>query len=108
MHWTGAYRARPASNSCVVGHAREDGSGEARILLSARGERVMSPTTRREARVTWEFPDLLANSLLFLLMGLAVGGAVLAPGERLGDQLIQPLLVALSAVVPVRTRSGGV
>jgi len=72
------------------------------ILLSTRGERVMSPTTRLQARATWEFLDFLANSLLFLLMGLAVRTVALTPGERLGDRLVWPLLVALVAVVLAR------
>ena len=72
------------------------------ILLSSRGERVMSPTTRLQARATWEFLDFLANSLLFLLMGLAVRSVALAPGEHLGTQLVWPLAVAVAAVVVAR------
>lgn len=72
------------------------------ILLSIRGDRVMSETTRHEARATWEFLDFLANSLLFLLMGLAVREVVLAPGERLGDHLVRPLVVAVIAVMLAR------
>ena len=68
------------------------------ILLSTRGERVMSPTTRLQAHATWEFLDFLANSLLFLLMGLAVRTVALTPGE----QLVRQLVVALMAVVLAR------
>jgi CPA1 family monovalent cation:H+ antiporter len=69
------------------------------ILLSTRGEQVMSPTTRLQAGATWEFLDFLANSLLFLLMGLAVRTVALAPGTHLGSRLVGPLLVTLAAVV---------
>jgi len=62
------------------------------LMLGARGTRVMSPTTRLQAGATWEFLDFLANSLLFLLVGLelrpvgqttihTLGGA-LGPGLR--------------------------
>lgn len=56
-------------------HLRLSGALEtvlAGLLLGTRGERVMSHTTRAQAHATWEFLDFLANSLLFLLMGLAV------------------------------------
>jgi CPA1 family monovalent cation:H+ antiporter len=42
------------------------------ILLGTRGENVMCAETRVQAHATWEFLDFLANSLLFLLMGLSV------------------------------------
>jgi CPA1 family monovalent cation:H+ antiporter len=73
------------------------------ILLSTRGERVMSSTTRLQARATWDFLDFLANSLLFLLMGLAARSVALTPGEHLGQSLIWPLVVALVAVALART-----
>ena len=73
------------------------------ILLSTRGEQVMSPTTRLEAGATWELLNFLANSLLFLLMGLAVHSAALTPGERVGVPLVRHLIVALIAVVIART-----
>src|SRR5579863_7117063 len=72
------------------------------LLFATRGERVMSPNTRLQAGAIWEFLDFLINSLLFLLMGLAVRGAALAPGGRLGLSLLGPLLVALLAVVLAR------
>ncbi|MGE5334524.1 MAG: Na+/H+ antiporter [Nitrososphaerota archaeon] len=40
------------------------------LMLGVRQRRVMSPTTRLQAGATWEFLDFLANSLLFLLVGL--------------------------------------
>lgn len=40
------------------------------LLLGVRSRRIMSPTTRLQAGATWEFLDFLANSLLFLLVGL--------------------------------------
>jgi Na+:H+ antiporter len=73
------------------------------ILLSTRGEQVMSPTTRLEAGASWEFLNFLANSLLFLLMGLAVHLAAVTPGERVGLPLVRHLAVALIAVVIART-----
>jgi CPA1 family monovalent cation:H+ antiporter len=72
------------------------------ILLGTRGEAVMGAGTRLQARATWEFLDFLANSLLFLLMGLAARSVALAPGEHLGDRLVGPVLVALAAVVGAR------
>jgi CPA1 family monovalent cation:H+ antiporter len=72
------------------------------ILLSTRGDEVMSPTTRLEAGATWEFLDFLANSLLFLLMGLAIRTAALAPGAHLGQRVFWPLVVAVTAVVLAR------
>ncbi|MGH2386791.1 MAG: cation:proton antiporter [Chloroflexota bacterium] len=73
------------------------------ILLSTRGEKVMSPTTRLQAGVTWEFLNFLANSFLFLLIGLAVRSVALTPGERIGAPLIRHLIVALVAVLIART-----
>ena len=72
------------------------------LLLGTRGEDVMSPNTRLQAGATWEFLDFLANSLLFLLMGLAVRAVALAPGERVGWSLATPMIVALLAVVVAR------
>jgi CPA1 family monovalent cation:H+ antiporter len=69
------------------------------LLFATRGEQVMSPNTRLQASAIWEFLDFLTNSLLFLLMGLAVRGVLDAPGERIGLSLIGPLLIALAAVV---------
>lgn len=69
------------------------------VLFGTRGEQVMSPATRLQASAVWEFLDFLTNSLLFLLMGLAVRGAAVAPGGRLGSALLIPLLIALPTVV---------
>jgi CPA1 family monovalent cation:H+ antiporter len=72
------------------------------LLLGARGTRVMSPTTRLQARATWEFLDFLANSLLFLLVGLAlrpIGEATLA---GLGTRALWPLVVAIVAMTVAR------
>ena len=62
----------------------------------------MSPTTRLQARATWEFLDFLANSLLFLLVGLAlrpIGEATLA---GLGTRALWPLVVAIVAMTVAR------
>ena len=72
------------------------------LLLGTRGEQVMSPNTRLQAGATWEFLDFLANSLLFLLMGLAVRAVALAPGQRIGWSLVIPMAVALLAVLVAR------
>jgi CPA1 family monovalent cation:H+ antiporter len=72
------------------------------LFLGRRGTQVMSPTTRLQAGATWEFLDFLANSLLFLLMGLAlrpIGEATLA---RLGWGVAWPLLVSIVAVSVAR------
>lgn len=72
------------------------------ILLGTRGEKVMSPTTRLQAGASWEFLNFLANSLLFLLIGLAVRSVALTPGERIGAPLVRHLIVALVAVLITR------
>jgi CPA1 family monovalent cation:H+ antiporter len=62
----------------------------------------MSPTTRLQAGATWEFLDFLANSLLFLLMGLAlrpIGAVTLA---RLGWGVWWPLMASIVAVTVAR------
>lgn len=71
------------------------------LLLGARGARVMSPTTRLQSRATWEFLDFLANSLLFLLVGLAVR-PVGETAFRMGGRVWGPLIVAIIAVTLVR------
>lgn len=68
------------------------------LLLGRRGAQVMSPTTRLQAAATWEFLDFLANSLLFLLMGLALRPIGETTLPRLGWGVWQPLLVAVVAV----------
>jgi CPA1 family monovalent cation:H+ antiporter len=62
----------------------------------------MSPTTRLQAGATWEFLDFLANSLLFLLVGLAlrpIGEVTLA---RQGWGVWWPLLASIGAVTVAR------
>lgn len=68
------------------------------LVLGARGLDVMSPTTRLQAGATWEFLDFLANSLLFLLMGLALRSVSQITASRLGIDLWWPMLVAIVAV----------
>lgn len=72
------------------------------LLLGRRGADVMSPTTRLQARATWEFLDFLANSLLFLLMGLALRQIGAVAVARLGLGVWWSLLVAILAVVVAR------
>jgi monovalent cation:H+ antiporter, CPA1 family len=68
------------------------------LVLGARGLDVMSPTTRLQAGATWEFLDFLANSLLFLLMGLALRPVSQITASRLGIDLWWPMIVAIIAV----------
>jgi monovalent cation:H+ antiporter, CPA1 family len=72
------------------------------LFLGAQGERVMSPTTRLQARATWDFLDFLANSLLFLLVGLALRSISTLPVTHLGVTLWRLLLVAIVAVLAAR------
>ncbi len=73
------------------------------LLMGARGPRVMSPTTRLQARATWEFLDFVANSLLFLLVGLQLRDLATVTVRHLGvAALWQPLLVAIVAVLIAR------
>lgn len=71
------------------------------ILLGTRGENVMCEETRVRARATWEFLEFLANSLIFLLMGLAVRdvSGIFVDGSMLPWI---PLAVALGAVLVAR------
>jgi len=68
------------------------------LLLGARGTRVMSATTRLQARATWQFLDFLANSLLFLLVGLAVRPLGESAVLGLGATVWWSLAVAVVAV----------
>ena len=72
------------------------------LLLGGRGARAMSPTTRLQAGATWEFLDFLANSLLFLLVGLALRPIGETTVARLGWGVWWPLLVAIVAVTVAR------
>ena len=68
------------------------------LVLGMRGMDVMSPTTRLEAGATWEFLDFLANSLLFLLMGLALRPISEITASRLGVGFWWPMVAAVIAV----------
>jgi CPA1 family monovalent cation:H+ antiporter len=72
------------------------------LVLGVRGLDVMSPTTRLQASATWEFLDFLANSLLFLLMGLALRPVSQITASRLGVGLWWPMIVAILAVTVSR------
>lgn len=72
------------------------------LLLGAHGARVMSPTTRLQTRATWEFLDFLANSLLFLMMGLQLHPIGAVSALRLGGRVWWPLVVAILAVLIAR------
>jgi CPA1 family monovalent cation:H+ antiporter len=72
------------------------------MFLGVSGRRVMSPTTRLEAGATWEFVDFLANSLLFLLVGLELRSIAAVTVGRLGVGVIVPLIVLLVAVTLAR------
>jgi monovalent cation:H+ antiporter, CPA1 family len=75
----------------------------AALTFSTRGYKVMSPTTRIQARATWEFLDFLANSLLFLLIGLALRsiGELTATNLELRS-LWWPLIASILAVLFTR------
>jgi CPA1 family monovalent cation:H+ antiporter len=72
------------------------------MFLGVSGRRVMSPTTRLEAGATWEFIDFLANSLLFLLVGLELRPLADVTFGRLGLGIIVPLVILLGAVTLAR------
>ncbi len=72
------------------------------LALGARGREVMSPTTRLQAQATWQFLDFLANSLLFLLVGLALRTVGTTAAGQLDVGVLRPLAVALIAVVVAR------
>jgi CPA1 family monovalent cation:H+ antiporter len=78
------------------------------LVLGVRGLDVMSPTTRLQAGATWEFLDFLANSLLFLLMGLALRPIGLLTASRLGIGVWLPMLLAIVAVTIARVAVVGV
>lgn len=75
------------------------------LLLGIRGRRVMSPTTRLQAGATWEFLDFLANSLLFLLVGLELRFLGEPDVSQLGSSLLTllwPLAAVLVAITIAR------
>jgi CPA1 family monovalent cation:H+ antiporter len=72
------------------------------LVFGTRGLEVMSPTTRLQAGATWEFLDFLANSLLFLLMGLALRPISTISSSHLGLGLWWPMMVAIAAVILAR------
>lgn len=67
----------------------------AALVLGNHGRASMSPTTREAVSSTWEFFGFLANSLIFLLIGLEVDIAKLW-------EYIVPTLVAIVTVLVVR------
>jgi CPA1 family monovalent cation:H+ antiporter len=72
------------------------------LFLGVQSKGVMSPTTRMQARATWEFLDFLANSLLFLLVGLALRSISSLPMSRQGLAVWWLLAVAIGATVLAR------
>lgn len=72
------------------------------LVFGTRGLEIMSPTTRLQAGATWEFLDFLANSLLFLLMGLALRPIGTITASHLGVDVWWPLVVAIAAVTVAR------
>jgi len=72
------------------------------LMLGARGRQVMSATTLLQARATWEFLDFLFNSLLFLLVGLAVRPLGVSAVLGFGPAVWKALGVAVVAVVVAR------
>jgi CPA1 family monovalent cation:H+ antiporter len=72
------------------------------LVLGVRGRHVMSDETRRQAHIIWDFIDFLANSLIFLLMGLALRPIAENTLSRLGWSAWWPLVVAVFAVTATR------
>jgi CPA1 family monovalent cation:H+ antiporter len=72
------------------------------ILLGTRGENVMCEETRVRAHATWEFLDFLANSLVFLLMGMAVRAVGHLPATAGFLALWEAVGIALAAVLVAR------
>jgi CPA1 family monovalent cation:H+ antiporter len=72
------------------------------IFLGYTGKSAMSATTRLESSATWEFFDFLANSLLFLIMGLSVRPLSEATLSQMGTGLLWPLGIAIVAVLVSR------
>ena len=67
----------------------------AALVVGNYGRSGMSPTTREAVSSTWEFFGFLANSLIFLLIGLELNIGLLW-------QYIVPTLVAIVIVLAVR------
>ncbi|MEM7133656.1 MAG: Na+/H+ antiporter [Chloroflexota bacterium] len=65
------------------------------LLSGALGPRGMSPTTRIVLFNFWEYLAFLANSLVFILIGLNVDGAIL-------QQFLVPAILAVVAVLASR------
>jgi Na+/H+ antiporter len=72
------------------------------LLVGAQAHRVLLPATRASVEFVWEFLGFLANSLLFLLVGLQLHTAAAALGTSGGVGLVAALLVAILALVGVR------
>jgi CPA1 family monovalent cation:H+ antiporter len=67
----------------------------AALVVGNYGRTGMSPTTREALTSTWEFFGFLANSLIFLLIGLELNVGLLW-------QYLVPTLVAIAIVLAVR------
>jgi len=72
------------------------------LVLGSRGVQVMSATTLLQARATWQFLDFLFNSLLFLLVGLAVRPLGVSAVLGFGPTVWKALAVSIVAVVVAR------
>lgn len=75
------------------------------LVLGVRSRRIMSPTTRLQAGATWDFLDFLANSMLFLLVGLELRFVGELDLGRLGTSLLAlfwPLVATLLAITIAR------
>lgn len=75
------------------------------LVLGVRSRRIMSPTTRLQAGATWGFLDFLANSMLFLLVGLELRFVGELDLGRLGTSLLAlfwPLVATLLAITIAR------
>jgi CPA1 family monovalent cation:H+ antiporter len=70
------------------------------------GEKEMSPTTRIVVQHSWEFIAFLANSAVFLLIGLEIGIEKLLANWQSGLWAIAAVLVARAVAVYVIARLG--
>lgn len=75
------------------------------LVLGTRSRRIMSATTRLQAGATWDFLDFVANSMLFLLVGLELRFLGELDLAHLGASLLAlfwPLVATLIAITIAR------
>ncbi|MBA3825407.1 MAG: Na+/H+ antiporter [Ktedonobacterales bacterium] len=75
----------------------------AALMLGARRQRAFSSATRLAAGATWEFLDFLANSFLFLLVGLQLRPilVITQSGQNIAWEVVSAILAVIIARVIV-------